>query len=116
METTESLKSKERALSDARKRAAELKNDAQLERARPIKLGRPSRVKTSGLREGQWLEVVEKYEDTIASLEAERAALDQKLRVSSRRRDKGPESALEGEGGFGAEDSNTQHSKRRSTG
>ena len=33
METTESLKSKERALSDARKRAAELKNDAQLEKS-----------------------------------------------------------------------------------
>ena len=57
------------------------------------------------LREGQWLDVVEKYEDTIASLEAERAALDQKLRVLEQtNRDKDLKVHLEGEGGFGAED------------
>ena len=79
--TTESLHSKERALADARQRATDLKNEASLEKSSADQARKAFATveEKRCLREGQWLSVVEKYEDTIASLEAERAALDLSL-------------------------------------
>jgi len=104
---TESLKSKEKALHDARRQAAELKHAAQMEKATAAKnkeafdAVEEQRV----IREGHWLHVLEQYEDTICMLEAERAARGEKLRVVEQTsRDKDLAVHLEGSNAFGAED------------